>query len=112
MCTCSGMRYSSPPAAIAASVGDTADTVGVFIRRGGTVPSLEQRVVLRAWRHRGESGRIHYMAVYADGRERHLYVDEDHPLYAVLDSHLLAVGYTGPTSGADDGPTSPGRVTP
>jgi hypothetical protein len=66
------------------------------------MPHLHEPVVLRAWRHRNESGRIHYMAAYADGKERHLYVDSSNPLYAVLDSHLLAQGYTGPASGAED----------
>lgn len=65
------------------------------------MPHLTERVLLRAWRHRNESGRIHYMATYADGQQRHLYADEANPLYAVLDSHLLAQGYTGPASGAE-----------
>lgn len=63
------------------------------------MPHLQEQVLLRAWRHRNESGRIHYMAAYADGKERHLYVDDGNALYAVLDSHLLAQGYTGPASG-------------
>jgi hypothetical protein len=63
------------------------------------MPHLHERVVLRAFRQCGESGRIHYIAASADGTERRLSVDEDHPLYAVLDSHLLAQGYTGPASG-------------
>jgi hypothetical protein len=66
------------------------------------MPHLRERVVLRAWRHRAEPTRIHYMAAHADSKERHLYVDEGNPLYAVLDSHLLAQGYTGPASGADE----------
>lgn len=66
------------------------------------MPHLREQVVLRAWRHRGEQARIHYMAAYADGKERHLYVDEGSPLYAVLDSHLLAQGYTGPASAAGE----------
>ncbi|MEV4417219.1 hypothetical protein [Catellatospora sp. NPDC049609] len=45
---------------------------------------------------RNETGRIHYIALYADGKERHLIAKEDHALYGVLDSHLLAIGYTGP----------------
>lgn len=66
------------------------------------MPDLHERVVLRVWRHRGEASRIHYIAAYADGNGRHLYVDEGNQLYAVLDSHLLAHGYTGPVSGADE----------
>ncbi|MEV4141904.1 hypothetical protein AB0J72_58365 [Dactylosporangium sp. NPDC049742] len=63
------------------------------------MPRISNPVVLRAWRHRGEEGKIHYMAVYADGKERHLHVNAGTPLYDVLDSHLLAQGYTGPKSG-------------
>lgn len=42
------------------------------------------------------------MARKADGKERHLVVKEDHALYDVLDSHLLAIGYTGPASANED----------
>jgi hypothetical protein len=63
---------------------------------------LPTRVLLRAWRHSGEPGRIHYVAAYADGTERRLYVDEGNALYPVLESHLLAESDdTGPTSGAE-----------
>jgi hypothetical protein len=48
-----------------------------------------------------ESGCIHYIAAHADGIERRLSVDEDHPLCSVLDSHLLAQGYTGPASATE-----------
>lgn len=52
-------------------------------------------VVRRAWRHRTEPGRIHYVA--NGGRaDRRLYVDRGDPLYAVLDEALAARGYTGP----------------
>lgn len=51
----------------------------------------------RAWRHRGEPTRIHYIR-NEDGAERHRYVDEGDPLYAVLDRELRAQGYTGPRS--------------
>lgn len=68
------------------------------------MPRVKDPVILRAWRHRGETGRIHYMAAQAGGGERHLYVDEGSALYAVLDGHLLAMGYTGPASDKrDDG---------
>lgn len=67
-----------------------------------TMPHLRERVILRAWRHRTETTRIHYMVANADGKERHLYIDEGNPLYAVLDSHLLAQGYTGPAGGTDE----------
>jgi hypothetical protein len=66
------------------------------------VPDLPVRVLLRAFRQRNESGRIHYIAAYADGGERRLYVDEGNALYPVLESHLLAQGYTGPANGAED----------
>ena len=60
------------------------------------MPHINDRVILRAWRQAGESGRIHYIAATADGSEQRLAVDEGNKLYAVLDSHLLALGYTGP----------------
>lgn len=66
------------------------------------MPQIRNRVILRAWRHSGETGRIHYMAAKADGGERHLYVDEADPLYAVLEGHLAAEGYTGPASGKSE----------
>jgi hypothetical protein len=76
--------------------------VAGLIERNKTMPHLHEHVMLRAWRHRNESGRIHYMAAYVDGKKRHLYVDDNNPLYAVLDSHLLAQGYTGPASDAEE----------
>lgn len=66
------------------------------------MPHLPDRVLLRAWRQRGEPARIHYVAARADGRERRLYVDQGNALYDVLEGQLLALGYTGPKSGADD----------
>lgn len=65
-------------------------------------PHLQSPVLLRAWRMNGETGKIHYMAKRADGTERHLVAKSDHALYEVLDSHLLAQGYTGPKSGQAD----------
>ena len=66
------------------------------------MPVISDRVVLRAWRQSGETGRIHYVAAKAGGGERRLYVDERDALYTVLDGHLLAQGYTGPASGKTD----------
>ncbi|MET8320911.1 hypothetical protein [Micromonospora sp. NPDC005189] len=63
------------------------------------MPHIPDRVILRAWRQSGESGRIHYVAAKAGGGERRLYVDESSALYTVLEGHLLAQGYTGPASG-------------
>ena len=60
------------------------------------MPHIKEPVILRAWRHRGEQGKIHYMARRADGKERHLVAKEGSALYDVLDSHLLAIGYQGP----------------
>jgi hypothetical protein len=65
---------------------------------GSTMPHIKNQVILRAWRQGGQSGRIHFIAVTADGNEQRLAVDEDDKLYAVLDSHLLAQGHTGPAS--------------
>jgi hypothetical protein len=66
------------------------------------MPHITDRIVLRAWRQRGETSRIHYVVAKADGGERRLYVDEGNALYAVLEGHLLAMGYTGPASGNSD----------
>ncbi|WP_446212912.1 hypothetical protein [Micromonospora sp. IBSANI012] len=66
------------------------------------MPHITDRVILRAWRQRGETGRIHYVTAKAGGGERRLYVDEGSALYTVLEGHLLAVGYTGPASGKGD----------
>ncbi len=62
------------------------------------MPHVQSKVILRAWRMRGETGKIHYMAARHDGTERHLVVKSDNALYEVLDSHLLGIGYTGPAS--------------
>lgn len=53
---------------------------------------LPAHVLLRAWRHSAEPSRIHYLAVNADQTQRHLYIDEGRPFYAVLDSHLQQAG--------------------
>jgi len=66
------------------------------------VPVISDRVVLRAWRHKNQAGRIHFMVARADGSTRRLWVGEGHFLYEILDSHLLAKGYTGPASGKLD----------
>ena len=66
------------------------------------MPHMTDTVILRAWRMKNETGKIHYMARKADGKERHLVVKADHALYDVLDSHLLAMGYTGPASASED----------
>lgn len=56
-------------------------------------PGIE---ILRAWRHTGEEGRIHYMIRTHDGVDRHLYVDDGTGLGRVLNEALLAQGYSGP----------------
>lgn len=53
-------------------------------------------VIRRAWRHRGELTRIHYIANGGD-RDRHLYADQGEPLYDVLADALEALGYGGPS---------------
>lgn len=46
--------------------------------------------ILRAWRHSGESGRIHY--IIDNGiRARHLYVDEGNILYSIIEESELLV---------------------
>lgn len=67
------------------------------------MPKLPTPVIEVAWRHVGEEDKIHYRARKADGSPRHLLAREGDPLYAVLDEHLLALGYTGPASGDPEG---------
>lgn len=66
------------------------------------MPVITERVVLRAWRHRNQPDRIHFIVARADGSSRRLWVGKGHFLYEILDSHLLAKGYTGPASGTLD----------
>jgi len=58
-------------------------------------PGIEIR---RAWRQKGETGRIHYIVTTPDGTERRLYAADDSGLGKLLDSALTAQGYTGPRS--------------
>lgn len=62
------------------------------------MPVMKTPVITKAWRHKGEAGRIHYIAKRADGSTRHLYVNEDNALYEILEDHLAAIGYAGPAS--------------
>jgi len=62
------------------------------------MPGLTQPIIEVAWRHTGEVGRIHYRAKRVDGSDRHLIAKEGEALYAVLEQHLQAIGYTGPKS--------------
>lgn len=71
--------------------------VFVFVRqREYQMPTLTDQVIRRAWRMRDETGKIHYIAVFADGRQKRMIAKEGHWLYPILDSHLLALNYTGP----------------
>lgn len=65
------------------------------------MPHLPQPVITKAWRHKGETGRIHYIATKPGGDPRHLYVDEGSAFYNVLAEHLEALGYTGPASASE-----------
>ena len=58
-------------------------------------------IIRRAWRHRSQPHRIHYIA-NGGGSDRRLYVDAPSPLYQVLNEALEALGY--------DGPSYPGKV--
>lgn len=58
-------------------------------------PGIEIR---RAWRQKGETGRIHYIITTHEGAERRLYVSEDSGLGKVLNVALLTQGYTAPKS--------------
>lgn len=53
-------------------------------------------IVKRAWRHRSEPDRIHFIA-NGGSDDRRLYVDAGNPFYAVLDEALKVRGYTGPS---------------
>lgn len=65
------------------------------------MPKLPQPLLEVAWRHTGETGKIHYRARRPDGSTRHLITREGDALYEVLEQHLAAIGYTGPKSAAE-----------
>lgn len=49
------------------------------------------------WRHRGESGRIHFAIERPNGQGvRHLIIDQKHTLYKVFEEWFETIGYTGP----------------
>lgn len=60
------------------------------------MPTIPERIIVRAWRHRDETEKIHYVVKRPDKTERHLVAKPDSPLYEILEAHLLAIGYTGP----------------
>ncbi|HSH58499.1 MAG TPA: hypothetical protein VK988_02440 [Acidimicrobiales bacterium] len=62
------------------------------------MPHISGIEVRRAWRQKGETGRIHYIITTHEGVERRLYEAEDSALGRVLDAALLAQGYTAPKS--------------
>ena len=52
---------------------------------------------------------FNFIVKRADDTTRRLWVGEGHFMYEILDSHLLAMGYTGPASGkADPDENEPG----
>ena len=65
------------------------------------MPKLPQPLLEVAWRHTGETGKIHYRVRRPDGSTRHLITRDGDALYEVLEQHLAAVGYTGPKSAAE-----------
>lgn len=65
------------------------------------MPKLPQPIIEVAWRHTGEKGKIHYRAKRPDGSNRHLIAREGEALYVLLDTHLQALGYTGPKSAVE-----------
>ena len=65
------------------------------------MPKLPQPIIEVAWRHSVEQGKIHYRAKRPDGSNRHLIAREGEALYALLESHLQALGYAGPKSAAE-----------
>ena len=62
------------------------------------MPHTPEIEIRRAWRQKGEAGRIHYIITTHEGTERRLYAAEDSGLGKVLDAALLAQGYTAPRS--------------
>ena len=66
------------------------------------MPKLPQPIIEVAWRHSAEQGKIHYRAKRPDGSNRHLVAREGEALYDLLESHLQAIGYTGPKSAAEE----------
>ena len=66
------------------------------------MPKLNQPIIEVAWRHTGEVGKIHYRAKRADGSNRHLIAKEGEALYALLEQHLQAIGYTGPKNKTEE----------
>lgn len=61
------------------------------------MPRLNGTVqITKAWRHTGETGKIHFIMTTHDGGERHLCERDGRALYRLLDEALLAQGYTGP----------------
>jgi len=66
------------------------------------MPKTEGIEVLRAWRQKNETGRIHYIITTHAGDERRLWTSDATPLGEVLDACLKAQGYTGPKSGEVD----------
>lgn len=65
------------------------------------MPKLNQPIIEVAWRHTGETGKIHYRAKRPDGSNRHLIAREGEALYVLVESHLQAIGYTGPKSASE-----------
>lgn len=68
------------------------------------MPTLNAKVITKAWRHADETGKIHYIAVNSDGKTNHLIAREGQRLYDVLDEQLRAIGYTGPKSNDEHSP--------
>lgn len=66
------------------------------------MPKLSQPILEVAWRHRGETGKIHYRLRRPDAPTRHLITRDGEALFEVLEQHLAAIGYTGPKSAAED----------
>lgn len=63
------------------------------------MPKLNGTVqIAKAWRHTGETGKIHYIVTTHDEGERHLIERDGTALYRLLEAALLAQGYTGPKS--------------
>jgi hypothetical protein len=62
------------------------------------MPHTPEIQIKRAWRQKGQPGRIHYIVTTHEGTERRLHERDDSALGRILDAALLAQGYMGPKS--------------
>lgn len=66
------------------------------------MPTINERIILRAWWYDNQPGKLHFIAAQPDGSERRLWMDEGNVLYPLVRAHLDAIGYEGPKPGDRD----------